>query len=114
MESDLRVSISVIDVGVPLLLEALGVDLTQTALGFRPHANLAGQQHRGPAHSALYAGRLGQRLAERRRALELLFYPLIGSLVTKISEARDGVLGQDAAPFRCNYTEHAVTLRLPR
>ena len=56
IESDLRVSVSVIDVDISLLLEALGVDLTQTAPGFRPNAHLAGQQHRGPAHSALYAG----------------------------------------------------------
>jgi hypothetical protein len=55
IESDLRVSVSVVDIGFALLLEALGVDLAQTALGFHPHSHLAGQLYRSLDNPALYA-----------------------------------------------------------
>src|SRR3712207_1287798 len=56
IESDLGVAVSVVDVGFALPLEALGVDLAQTALGFHPDTHLAGQLHRRLPYPALYAG----------------------------------------------------------
>src|SRR5215216_2799480 len=56
IQNDVGTAVGIVHVRPSLPLESLGVDLAQAALGFRPHANLAGQQHRCLANSALYAG----------------------------------------------------------
>src|SRR5215204_5552696 len=56
IQGNVGATVGVVHVRVSLPLESLGVDLAQAALGFRPHANLARQQHRCLANPALYAG----------------------------------------------------------
>src|SRR5215218_2030610 len=56
IQGDVGAAVGIVHVRVSLPLESLGVDLAQATLGFRPHANLAGQQHRCLANPALYSG----------------------------------------------------------
>src|ERR687898_1770363 len=53
---DIGAAVGIVHVRLSLPLESLGVDLAQAALGPRPHAHLAGQQHRCLANPALCAG----------------------------------------------------------